>query len=145
MKRMVHPAVEFGQMASADWVHCARLGSIHGGLQVSDRAEDTAANALSGHFGEEVLDRVEPGSRGRGEVESPARMTRQPGQHFGMLMSGIVVEDDVDRQAGCHLALGGVEKSKEFEIPVALHAAGRITVPWSTLSAPNGMVVPCRL
>src|SRR5437870_8776304 len=55
--------------------------SIDGGLQVDDRAEHAAADALPGHLGEEVLDRVEPGGRGRGEVESPARMARQPGQH----------------------------------------------------------------
>ena len=55
--------------------------SIDGGLQVSDRVEDAAADALPGHLGKEVLDGIEPGGRGRGEVEGPARMTRQPGQH----------------------------------------------------------------
>ena len=55
--------------------------SIDGGLQVGDRAEDAAADALPRHLGKEVLDRVEPGGRGRGEVENPARMARQPGQH----------------------------------------------------------------
>ena len=29
--------------------------SLDGGLQIGDRAEDTAANALSGHLGEEIL------------------------------------------------------------------------------------------
>src|SRR5206468_11181584 len=46
--------------------------SIDGGLQVDDRAEHAVADALPRHLGEEVLDRVEPGGRGRGEVESPA-------------------------------------------------------------------------
>src|SRR6266700_2197376 len=55
--------------------------SIDGGLQVGDRTEDAAADALPGHFGKEVLDGVEPGGRGRCEVEGPARMARQPGQH----------------------------------------------------------------
>ena len=55
--------------------------SIDGGLQVGDGAEDTAADALPRHLREKVLDGVEPGSRGRGEVEGPTRMTRQPGQH----------------------------------------------------------------
>ncbi len=73
---------------------------VDGGLQVGDRAEDAAADALPGHLGEEVLDGVEPGGRGRGEVEGPARMARQPGQHFGMLVGGIVVEHGVDRLAG---------------------------------------------
>ena len=55
--------------------------SIDGGLQVGDRAEDGAADALPRHLGKEVLDRIEPGGGGRGEVEGPARMARQPGQH----------------------------------------------------------------
>src|SRR5437868_3273283 len=97
--------------------------SIDGSLQVGDRAEYATADALAGHLGEEVLDRVEPGGRGRGEVEGPARMARQPGQHFGMLVGGIVVEDHVDRLVGRDLALDGIEKADEFEMAVALHAA----------------------
>ena len=54
---------------------------IDGGLQVGDRLEDTAADALPGHLGEEVFHGAEPGGRGRGEVERPARMARQPSQH----------------------------------------------------------------
>ena len=54
-------------------------------LQVDDRAEDAAPEALAGHFGKEVLNRIEPGGRGWGEVEGPAWMTRQPSQHPGML------------------------------------------------------------
>ena len=45
--------------------------SIDGGLQVNDRAEHTTADALPRHFGEEVLDRVEPGGRGWGEMTRP--------------------------------------------------------------------------
>src|SRR5438309_11580074 len=85
--------------------------SIDGGLQVSDRAEDAAADALPGHLGKEVLHRVEPGGRGRGEVEGPARMARQPGQHFWVLMGGIVVENDMDRLASRDLALDGIEQA----------------------------------
>ena len=56
------------------------------------------------------LDGVEPGGRGRREVEGPARMTRQPGQHFGMLVGGIVV--DMDRPIGRDLALDSIEESE---------------------------------
>ena len=112
--------VEFGQNGlggfSADEGFGAGivLGEIRidGGLQIGDRAEDAAADALPGHLGKEVLDRIEPGGRGRGEVEGPARMARQPGQHFGMLVGGIVVEDDMDRPIGRDLALGSIEESE---------------------------------
>ena len=55
--------------------------SVDGGLQVGDRAEDAAADALARHLGKEVFDGIEPGGRGRSEVEGPARMARQPSQH----------------------------------------------------------------
>jgi hypothetical protein len=71
-------------MVSADLVPDKRLGagivlgeiSIDGGLQVGDRAENAATDALPGHLREEILDGIEPGGRGRGEVEGLARMAR---------------------------------------------------------------------
>jgi len=77
----------------------------------------------SGHLGKEVLDGVEPGGRGRSEVEGPARMASQPSQHFGMFMRGVVVEHRVDQLAGRDLARDNVEKADEFDMAVALHAA----------------------
>ena len=67
---------------------------------------------MPGHFGEELLDGVEPGGRGGVKWKVQARMTRQPGQHFGMLVGGIVVEDDMDRPIGRDLALGSIEESE---------------------------------
>src|SRR5215469_9969545 len=56
-------------------------------------------------------------------MEDPTRIARQPGRHFGMLVGGIVVEDNVDQLAGRDLALDGIEEADEFAMPVALHAA----------------------
>src|ERR1700687_5976035 len=39
------------------------------------------------------------------------------------LVGGIVVEHDVDRFVGRHVALDGIEKADEFLMPVALHTA----------------------
>src|SRR5689334_21540823 len=50
-------------------------------------------------------------------------MPLEPSHHFGMLVSSIVVEHDVDRFIGRHFALDGVEKADEFLMPVALHTA----------------------
>ena len=49
--------------------------AIDGFLEVGDRSEDAALEAALGQDGEEALDGVEPGSRGRREVEGPARVT----------------------------------------------------------------------
>ena len=73
--------------------------------------------------GEEALDGVEPGGRGRREVEGPARMAREPLAHGGMLVGGVVVEDRMDGLADGNFALDGVEEADELLMPVALHVA----------------------
>src|SRR5579863_8511804 len=50
-------------------------------------------------------------------------MALEPGTDLGMLVSGVVVENDVDDFADRHLGLDGVEKSNEFLMAVTLHAA----------------------
>src|SRR3954452_1001516 len=47
----------------------------------------------------------------------------EPGQHLGLLVGGVVVEDDVDDLAGRDRRLDGVEEADELLVPVALHAA----------------------
>jgi hypothetical protein len=64
--------------------------AVDGGLKIDDGAESAALEAsLAQH--EEAFDGVEPVSGSWGEMESPARMTRQPFPRLGMLVSGIVV------------------------------------------------------
>src|SRR5258708_21188102 len=50
-------------------------------------------------------------------------MPRQPSPHRGMLVGGVVVEDDMDDFAGRDLRLDGVEEADELLMAVALHAA----------------------
>jgi len=94
---------------------------IDSALQVDNRAEDAATGALAGHFGKEALNRIQPAGRGWSEVEGPARMTRQPSQHSGMLVGGVIVER-MDQLAGRHFALDGIEETDEFAVSMALHA-----------------------
>ena len=49
-----------------------------GVLKFGDGLEDAAPDAPSGDDGEETLDGIEPGGRGRREMEDPARMIGQP-------------------------------------------------------------------
>ena len=56
-------------------------------------------------------------------MKGPARTTRQPSQHLGVFVGGIVVEHCVDQLASRDVALDGIEKADEFEVAVALHAA----------------------
>ena len=46
--------------------------AVDGGLEVDDGAQDPAFQSSSGEFGEAALDSIEPGARGRREVEDKA-------------------------------------------------------------------------
>ena len=70
--------------------------AVDGGLEIDDALEDAALEATLGKDGEEALDGVEPAGRGGREVERPARMAAQPGNHLGVFVGGIVVENGVD-------------------------------------------------
>ena len=70
--------------------------AVDGGLKVDDRAKDATADAPAGESREEGFHRVEPGRRGRREVEDPSRMAGQPSAHLGVFVGGVVVEDDMD-------------------------------------------------
>jgi hypothetical protein len=83
--------------------------AIDGGLELDDAFEDAALEAPLGEDGEETLDGIEPTGRGGREMEAPARMTPSHSITFGVLVSGVVVEDGVDRLAGRDLALDGVQ------------------------------------
>ena len=96
---------------------------IDGCLQVGHGFEDTALETVSGELGEISLDGVEPGARGRHEVEDEARMTGEPGAYLGMLVGGIVVEDHMHHLAGWRLALNGIQEAEELLVTVALHTA----------------------
>lgn len=55
--------------------------------------EDAAPNASTGDDREEALDGIDPGGRGRREMEDPARVIGQPFQDLGMLVGGLIIDD----------------------------------------------------
>jgi hypothetical protein len=111
--------------------------AVDGGLQVDDRVKAAAPETAAGERGEEGLDRVQPRARGGGEVEHPARVPAElPLQHLGMLVAAVVVEDRA--------------RSTAFRKRMNSWCRWRcmqrlITVPSSTSSAANRVVVPLRL
>ena len=115
--------------------------AVDGGLEVDDGSKDAALQSALGEGGEEGLDRVQPGAGGRGEVEGETRVAIEPGDHLGLLVGGVVVEDDMDQLAGRDRGFDGVEEADELLVPVALHAAAEERM----LRAANSVVVPLRL
>ena len=69
--------------------------AVDGGLKIDDRTEDAALQTTQTQCGEEAFDRIEPRGRSRREVERPARMTRQPFPHLGMLSITVAYSRDL--------------------------------------------------
>ena len=64
-------------------------------MQVDDRVEDPALEAALGQFGEEAFD--------------PA-LTIEPRANLGVLVGGVIVEDNVDDPAGQNVGFDRIEK-----------------------------------
>jgi len=98
-----------------------RQAITDGSLEVHNGVEDAMLEPSARELGEEPLDGVEPGRRCWREVEGPARVMRKPFEDLRMFVGGIVVENGVDRLAGGHLRLDGVEEADELLVAVPLH------------------------
>ena len=99
------------------------------------------ADRLPGELGEEGLDRrtqvstssdpqeasafssIEPGRRGRGEVEHPGRMPLEPGAGPWGACGRRSCRDGVDDLAGRDSLLNLIQEADEFLMAVALHVA----------------------
>src|SRR5271165_257620 len=98
---------------------CLGEEAVDGGLEVDDGSEDAALQSSLGQRGEVTLDGVQPGAGGRREVEDEALVPAEPGAHLGMLVRGVIVEDDVNDLSDRDFGLDGIEEADELLMPVA--------------------------
>src|SRR5665213_2213832 len=105
--------------------HLISLGdeAVDGGLEIDDGSEDATFQSLLGQLGEVTFHGVEPGARGRCEVEDEAHVPPEPTPYLGMLMGRVIIEDDVNDFSGGNLGFDGVEEADKLLMPVALHVA----------------------
>ena len=87
-----------------------------------ERTKHAALEAPLGQEREQTFDSIEPGCRGRSEVEDKARVASEPFQDFGMLVRGVVVDDDVDGQLRRHSGVDEVQEADELLMAMTLHA-----------------------
>ena len=80
------------------------------------------ADDFPGDLGEETLDLVQPGRRGRREVGMEPRVLFQPLFDLGMLVCGVVVDDQMDVERLGQLAFEPAREGKVLLMAVALHA-----------------------
>jgi hypothetical protein len=80
-------------------------------------------NALS-DVGEEPFDLVEPGGVGRREVNVPTRTACEPSSDLGMLVGGVVVDDEMDVELGWHVGLDVTQEGEELLMAMVGFALG---------------------
>ncbi len=81
-----------------------------------------AADAFVGQLAEPPLDQVQPGTRCRDKVQMKSRMPPEPGFHAGMLVSPIVVHDQVQIELERDFGIEFLEEADEFLVPMPWHA-----------------------
>jgi hypothetical protein len=81
------------------------------GFEFRDVVENASPYTLSGDFGEEPLDEIEPGAGRRREVRDKAFVSCQPALHGRCLVGGVVVEDQMQIEMGRGLAINLLEES----------------------------------
>jgi hypothetical protein len=81
-----------------------------------------AADLIIGEQAEEALDLIDPGCRGGGEVDVPARSFGEPvANELGFVGSG-VVDDEMDIEVAGDICLDGVEKLAKLQRPMTAEA-----------------------
>ena len=77
-----------------------------------------------GDEGEETFDLVEPGGIGGREVNVPTRTAGEPSLDVGMLVGGVVVDDEMDVELGRHIGLDVTQEGEELLMTMARFALG---------------------
>jgi len=93
--------------------------------QVFDAPEATSADRLLGDESEPTLDLIEPGRVGGSVVDLEAGTFCQPESHLGMLMSGVVVDDQMNIEFFWYGVIDALEELKELLMPMTCLALGQ--------------------
>ena len=114
-----------------------------GAFELDSGAVSAATDLPLCERGEEALDLIYPGSRGRSEVHVKARMTHQPATHGGGLVRAVVVHHQVYVELCGDVCFDGVQELQELTAAMAAMQFA-MTSPVATSSAANSVVVPWR-
>lgn len=82
--------------------------------EVGGGNERATTDSALGDEGEEAFDLVEPGGVGGREVNVPTRTAGEPRSDLGMLVGGVVVDDEMDVELGRHIGLDVTQEGEEL-------------------------------
>ncbi len=116
---------------------------VDSGDEVFDAAEAASADCLLRDEPEPALDLVEPGRIGWRVVEVKSGPLGEPESYLGVLVGGVVVDDQVNIERLGHGLINALEELEKLLVTMAaLHSVK--TVPDAISRAANRVVVPCR-
>ena len=103
--------------------------------------EGTSANGLLGNEAEPAFNLVEPGGIGWGEMQVVARTPSEPGTDFGMFVSGVVIDDEMDVEGLGHIAVDLTQECEELLMTVPGMATGD-DIASGDIESGQGCVIP---
>jgi len=117
-------------------------------VDLADGVPDVGGGATSdGHLGDDAepaFDLVEPGGIGGCVVDVVSGPPCEPGPDLGMLVGGVIVDDEVDVERFGDVGVDVAQEGQELLVAMTSFALGRVTRPVATSRAANRVVVPCR-
>jgi hypothetical protein len=90
--------------------------------QLFDVGEGTATDGAMGDQAKPSFDLIEPGGRGWGEVDVIARSPGELGFDLGVLVSGVVIDDEMDIEIVGHVGIDVTQEREDFLVPMTLLA-----------------------
>ena len=93
-----------------------------GGDQFGHAGETATTDSLVGELSEPTLRQVQPGTRGRDEVQLKSWMSPEPRFHMRVLVGRVIVHDDMQIEFGRGFDIDLLEETGELLIPMARHA-----------------------
>ena len=122
-----------GCLGPDEWLGLVIVGLDEGGdigLEPIDATMHAALDLLVGEQREPAFDLIKPGSAGRREVQVTARVAGEPALDRRRLVSGVIVEHQMDVEIGRHGVLDLRQEFAEFDRAVALVAAPDDPTTW---------------
>lgn len=86
----------------------------NGRLQAFDAPKSFATDPLVGDFSKPTFYLIEPRGTGGRKMQMAAQVPPKPSRHFRGFVCRIVVQHDMDFQAGRHLPLDPIQKAQEL-------------------------------
>jgi hypothetical protein len=97
-----------------------RQMNVDGCDQLADAGKAALADNVVGQLAEETFDKIEPRRAGGSEVKVNSRVLFEPSENNGMLVGGVVVDDQMKVQFGRRLTVDFLQECEPLDMGMLL-------------------------